>query len=167
MVRTVLVTWVLVGSVALAQPAPTSVPQKPTGSEAEVRAAHAKFQEAWNHHDPAAMAAAWTDDGDYTEPDGRTVFGRAEVQRLLTYEHKSVFKQSELHLVIERVRFVRDDVAIVDGSYELFKATNSGGNPIGTRTGYFVTVLVKDGGTWKVSAGRLFLPVQLLWREKK
>ena len=166
MVRTLMVASLFVAAAALAQPNPTSPPQKPSGAEAEVREAHKKYQDAWNHHDPAAMAALWAVDADYTEPDGRTVYGRAEVQRILTYEHGSVFKNSELNLAVERVRFIRPDVAIVDGSYELFNATNPRGEPIGRRTGYFVTVLAKNGDSWQVDATRLFLPVALIWREK-
>src|SRR5262245_4629111 len=147
MMRTLVVTSFFVAATAFAQPNPTSAPNQPTGAEAEVREAHKKYQDAWNRHDPAGLASMWTVDGDYTEPDGRTVFGASDVQRLLTIEHKSVFKGSELHLAVERVRFVRPDVAIVDGSYELFNATNPAGDPIGRRTGYFVTVLAKENGT--------------------
>lgn len=167
MIRFALASLVLlVVGTAAAQPVPTLLPAVPVGAEMEVRVAHKEFEDAWNRHDPAAMAAMWTENADYTEPDGRTVFGRAEIQRLLTYEHGSVFKESRLHLAIERVRFVRDGVAITDGSYELFNARNPAGKPIGTRTGYFSSVLVKDGRAWKVTASRLFLPVQLIWREK-
>jgi uncharacterized protein (TIGR02246 family) len=142
-------------------PAPTG---KPTGAELEVHEAHKRFATAWNTHDPNAIAALWTETGDYTEPDGRTVFGRNEVKQLFTYEHKSVFKDSELHLVVERVRLVNNSVAIADGSYEVFHARDAAGNEIPTRSGYFTSVLVKEDGEWKVSASRLMLPQVLIWR---
>jgi uncharacterized protein (TIGR02246 family) len=136
-----------------------------TGEKGDVQAVHTKFSEIWSSHDAAALAAMWTEDGDYTEPDGRTVFGRQEVQRLFGYEHASVFKESKLNLLVERVRMADKGTAIVDGTYELFGARDPRGRPIGMRSGYFTTVLVKQGDKWMVSAARLMLPQVLIWRE--
>jgi uncharacterized protein (TIGR02246 family) len=163
MTRLVTALSVLVAGIAFAQPVPTPVDSQ---TAVEVRALTDQFVEAWNKHDTAALAAIWTADGDHSEPDGRTVHGRAEIQKLFALEHGTVFKNSELNLVVERVRPVGDTVAIADGTYELFKATDPAGRPIGTRTGYFINVLVKEGNTWKVSASRLMLPATLIWRER-
>ncbi len=151
----------LVAGVAFAQPAPTPLADQ---TDAEVRAMTDQFVANWNQHDTAAMAALWTEDGDHMEPDGRTVYGPKEVKRLFDIEHGSVFKDSELNLVVERVRAVGKDTAIADGTYELFNARDPAGNDIGTRTGYFFFVVVRDGGGWKVSASRLMLPANLIWR---
>jgi uncharacterized protein (TIGR02246 family) len=154
---------ILAASTAFAQPVPSPVEDKAAPG---VRALTDQFIAAWNKHDAAALAAIWTENGDYAEPDGRTVFGRADIQKLFTLEHGSVFKNSELNLVVERVKSVGDDVAIADGTYELFKATDPAGRPIGIRTGYFTNVLVKQGDGWKVSSARLMLPATLIWRER-
>jgi len=128
---------------------------------------HEKFSEIWNRHDVRGLAAMWAEDGDYTEPDGRTVSGRAEVERLYGIEHGTVFKDSKLNLVVERVRFVAEGVAVSDGSYELFGARDPRGRPIGLRSGYFTTVLVRAGDEWKVAAARLMLPQVLIWRGER
>jgi uncharacterized protein (TIGR02246 family) len=145
---------------------PTPLPPF-TGEKAEVNAAHVKYVENWNRHDAAALAAMWTEDGDYTEPDGRTVFGREDVLRLLKLEHGSVFSDSHLDLHVERVRLVAKGVAVVDGTYELLGAKDPTGRPIGLRSGYFTTVMVKQDGQWKVSAARLMLPQVLIWRKER
>jgi uncharacterized protein (TIGR02246 family) len=165
MTKVLTTVSLLLATTALAQrgPVPTG---KPQGVELEVHQAYAKFVEAWNKHDVDAMGAVWTADADYTEPDGRTVFGRDEVKRLLTYEHTSVFKDSQLHIVVERVRRVSDTVAVADGTYELFGARDADGHKISTRAGYFTSVLAKVDGEWKVSASRLMLPQVLIWRER-
>ena len=164
MTKLIAVASMLVTTVAFAE----SVPQgKPTGAEAEVHATHASFSQYWNSHDVANLAGMWTKDGDHTEPDGRTVHGRAEVQKLFAIEHASVFKESRLNLVVERVRFIGDAAAIADGSYELFDARDPAGRPIGIRTGYFTTVLAKEDGKWLVSASRLMLPSVLIWRQDR
>lgn len=113
---------------------------KPTGAEAEIHATHQKFSDDWNKHDAKALASNWSENGDYTEPDGRTVHGREAVEKLFAIEHGSVFKDSRLTLIVERVRFITDDVAVADGSYELFGARDPRGRPIGVRSGYFTTV---------------------------
>lgn len=165
MPRLLSICFLIASTSAFAQRGP--VPSgEPKGVELEVRQAYARFVDAWNRHDVDAMAAQWTEHGDYMEPDGRTVFGQDEVRKLLTYEHASVFKNSELHLVVERVRQVGDDVALADGSYELFGATDELGKKIATRSGYLSIVLVKKDGAWKVSASRLMLPQALIWRKR-
>ncbi len=163
--RAILICLLLVPA-AYAQPVPAPVGE-PTGAEGEVHATYKRFVEAWNKHDAAAMATLWTDEGDHTEPDGRTVHGRAEVNKLLQIEHASVFKGSQLHIAVEHVRLVSDDVAIADGTYELFGATDPAGNKLGVRAGYFTSVLKRDADGWKVSANRLMLPQVLIWRERE
>jgi uncharacterized protein (TIGR02246 family) len=138
-----------------------------TGEKAEVNAAHQEFTARWNRHDATALAAMWVEDGDYTEPDGRTVFGREEILRLLKIEHGSVFKNSQLDLHVERVRMIEKGVAVADGTYELLGANDPSGRPIGLRSGYFTTVLVKQDGKWQVSAVRLMLPQVLIWRKER
>lgn len=140
---------------------------KPAGAELEVHKAHQKFVDAWNKHDAKAMAANWTEKGDYTEPDGRTVMGREAITRLFGIEHASVFKDSKLTLIVERVQFLTPDVAIADGTYELFDAKDPRGRPIGVRSGYVTTVLHKVDGVWLVAAARLMLPQVLIWRDAR
>lgn len=145
---------------------PTPLPPF-TGEKAEVNAVHQKYAENWNRHDAAALAAMWTEEGDYIEPDGRTALGREEVLKVLKFEHGSVFKDSRLDLHVERVRLVSKGVAVVDGTYELLGAYDPHGHPIGMRSGYFTTALVKQDGQWKVSAVRLMLPQVMIWRQDR
>lgn len=166
MVRLALALVFLTPVPLLAQRGPYPTGQ-PTGVELEIHNTFDTFVAAWNQHDAGAMAAMWTSDGDYMEPDGRTVFGRDEVKRLLTYEHASVFKSSQLLLAIERVRSPAKSVAIADGTYELFGATDTKGNKIPTRSGYFTSVLTRGPDGWRVSANRLMLPQVLIWRDRE
>jgi len=145
---------------------PTPLPTFTTEQQ-QVVAEHKKFADAWNKHDVAGLTALWTKDGDYIEPDGRLMTGPEELKTAYGIVHASVFKDSTLHLMVERVRFVGKDVALVDGSYELLGARDPHGNAIGPRAGYFTTVLVKEKGEWKVSASRLMLPQALIWREER
>lgn len=163
--RACLIFLLLVSTAAFGQRGPEPKGE-PTGEEAAIRETYKQFVAAWNRHDAKAMASVWAVDGDHMEPDGRTVFGRDEVQKLFAIEHATVFKKSELHLAIEHVRMTTNDVAVIDGTYELFGATDTRGNPIGLRAGYFTSVVVKGKDDWRVSANRLFLPQVLIWRDR-
>ena len=79
MTNFLVLAWMLIVPMTAGDPTPRA---KPTGEEKAVHAAHDNFVKAWNAHDAAALAALWVKDGDHTEPDGRTVFGQTEVQRL-------------------------------------------------------------------------------------
>lgn len=137
----------------------------PTGTEAEIYQIHKQFGETWNRHDAAALAGLWTKQGDYVEPDGQAFHGRDAIEKQFRIVHGSVFKDSRLHLIVERVRMLGRGTAIADGSYELFGAKDPTGDEIGLRSGYFTTVLRRFDGHWKVDAARLMLPQVLIWRE--
>jgi len=154
---------ILVAGAALAKPVQFG---EEDATSKSVRAMTDQFVQNWNKHDTAALAALWTEDGDHMEPDGRTVTGPKEIKRLFDIEHGSVFKNSELNLVVENVRMAGSSAAIADGTYELFGATDPAGNEIGTRTGYFFFVVEKDGDGWRVDASRLMLPTSLIWRAR-
>jgi uncharacterized protein (TIGR02246 family) len=133
--------------------------------EAAIRKLYARYTEAWNKHEPKAMAAFWTIDGDYMEPDGRHAKGRDEVEKLFTQEQQTVFKNSTLSLTIETVWFITQDVAMVDGKYDLSGVVDLQGKQLPVRTGHLTAILLREDGTWKVAAGRAMIPVPLVYRE--
>jgi uncharacterized protein (TIGR02246 family) len=133
-------------------------------NDAKIRKRYERFQADWNRHDPVAMAAIWTIDGDHREPDGRIAKGRDEVQNLFAQEHATVFKDSHLDLHVDTVWFVTADVALVDGTYVLTGATDPDGKPIPPRKGHLTSIFLQERGRWWVAASRLMIPVPLVWR---
>lgn len=142
-------------------------PQSDLENEAAIRKLYAEYTAAWNRHDPKAMASFWSIDGDYMEPDGRHPKGQAEVEKLFTQEQQTVFKDSTLALTIETVWFITQDVAMVDGKYDLSGVRDLEGKQLPTRSGHLSAVLLREDGTWKVAAGRAMIPVSLIYREKE
>ncbi len=134
-------------------------------NEAAIRKLYAQYTEAWNRHDPQAMAGFWTIDGDYMEPDGRHAKGRDEVEKFFTEEHQSVFKDSTLALTVETVWFITEDVAMVDGTYDLSGVRDREGKQIALRRGHLTAILLREDGSWQVAAGRAMIPVPLVYRE--
>ncbi|MEW6269264.1 MAG: SgcJ/EcaC family oxidoreductase [Thermodesulfobacteriota bacterium] len=133
--------------------------------EAAIRKLYAQYTEAWNRHDVPAMVSFWAIDGDYMEPDGRHARGRDEVEKLFTQEHRTAFKGSTLSLTIETVWFITENVAMVDGKYDLSGVVDLQGKHLPVRTGHLTAILLREDGTWKVAAGRAMIPVPLVYRE--
>lgn len=142
-------------------------PQSDLENEDAIRKLYAQYTVAWNQHDPKAMAAFWTLDGDYIEPDGHQAKGRADVEKLFTKEQQTVFKDSTLSLTIETVWFITENVALVDGKYDLSGVRDLAGERLPTRKGHLTAVLMREDGPWKVAAGRAMIPVPLTYKEQR
>lgn len=133
-------------------------------NEQAIRALYKSFMEAWNRHDPAALAQMWALDGDHAEPDGHHADGRDEILDLLTKQHGSVFKTTELTLAIDDVWFVTGNVALVDGTYSITGIVAPDGAQLAPRKGNLTSILLFEGGKWWIAADRLMIPAPLPWR---
>ena len=69
-------------------------------------------------------------------------------------DFEGVFKNAREIVGIERIRFIRPDVAIVDATFEI-TGTDLKPYPKGLQT----MVLVKDNGRWLATALRRMVPV--------
>jgi uncharacterized protein (TIGR02246 family) len=170
--RTLLIISTLASMAAVAAAQPGATPRPGAGgprtdleNDAKIRALYESFVGAWNAHDPVAMAAIWTIDGDHREPDGRIAKGRDEVQNLFAEEHATVFKDTRLDLDVKTVWFITADVALVDGEYTLEGVQGPGGKSLPARKGHLSSVLLQERGQWWVAASRLMIPIPLVWRE--
>lgn len=81
--------------------------------EAAIRRIVAAFADAWNRHDPPAMASHFADDLDHVSVRGRWQRGRAELEQTYIQFHATIWKDVTYHPVVEKVHFLRPDVAIV------------------------------------------------------
>ncbi len=134
-------------------------------NEKIVRQLYDEFTTVWNHHDVKALAGMWAIDGDQLEPDGTFVKGRDAIGKLLTRQHETVFKNSELHLDINDVWFLGGgDIALVDGGYQLSGAVMPDGAALPTRRGHYTSVLLHENGRWWIAASRLMIPAGLPYK---
>jgi uncharacterized protein (TIGR02246 family) len=123
----------------------------PKGNQEDVAALQkngAAFVEAFHKGDAAALAAFWTEDGDFTDETGRHLKGRKAIEKAF----KKLFKESKglkVQIDAESLRFVTPDVAIEDGMTAVFAP--EGGPPNRAR---YTTVHVKKDGRWLLSSVR-------------
>ena len=113
--------------------------------EAVIRQVVGNFADAWNRHDPTAMLAAFADDLDHVSVRGRWQQGRAELERTHHDNHATIWKEITYHAVVEKVRFLRPDVAvvIVRGTFRTMSAVDEA---------LATWVMSKDDGRWLIRA---------------
>src|SRR5437773_2646733 len=97
------------------------------------------FSAAWGKPDAAkTMAAMFAEDGDLVNPLGEEADGRAGVEKLFTREQSTVFKGSTLALTLAKVRMIKADVAIGEGSYEVTGAHGPDGKAMNLKGLYTI-----------------------------
>ena len=126
--------------------------------EAPIRLDHAAFATAWNRDDAHALSLAWAEDGDHVNPDGQVVKGRKAIEKLLAEQHATVFKGSHLTMKINPVFYIKRDVALVDGSYEVSGIHDRKGKDLPPLKGLFTDVWANNSGRWEIIASRTMIP---------
>jgi uncharacterized protein (TIGR02246 family) len=128
------------------------------GDEKDIRGLGTQVQDAWNKADGKMMSDLWLTDGDYISSTGRTASGRAQVEKAFVDQWAAIYKGTKIAHTLTSVRFVRRDVAIADGAFEITGMKDATGKTLGPRTGLSTIVAVKKGSRWYVAALRGMVP---------
>jgi uncharacterized protein (TIGR02246 family) len=126
--------------------------------EKDIRSIGGQIQDAWNKADPKMLADLFLTDGDYISSTGRTARGRPAVEKAFQEQWSGIYKGTKIAHTLTSVRFVRRDVAIADGGFEISGMKNASGKPLPARTGLTTVVAVKKGDRWYVAALRGMVP---------
>jgi uncharacterized protein (TIGR02246 family) len=139
------------GTAALASDGPAAAH---TREEQAIRGVISDLISAWNRHDAAGAAAQMTEDVDMVAPPGMYAHGRAQIEADSPALFATLYKDAHESVTTDRIRFLRPDVALVDGTFTLV-----GPNFPGDARGLQTVVLVRDRGRWAVAALRRMIPV--------
>jgi uncharacterized protein (TIGR02246 family) len=112
-----------------------------------IRKAGAAYTEAFNKGDAEALLACWAADADYVDDSGRTHKGKAAIGEVFK-QYLTALKGSTLKLETSSVRFLKDDVALEDGTSEL---SMPGGRVV---QGRYTAIWTKTDGKWLLSSVR-------------
>jgi uncharacterized protein (TIGR02246 family) len=121
------------------------------GNATEEKALKARaeaFVQAFNNGDAKALADFWTPDGDYVDQAGHTLSGRKAIQEAFEKQFTAA-KGAKLKITPASLRFVKPDLAIEDGTTELFYGPDA--PPTGAR---YTAVHVKQDGQWHLASVR-------------
>jgi uncharacterized protein (TIGR02246 family) len=127
----------------------TAVSAQTSGDEAAIRDVVRRYVEARTAEDPAQIEALFTSDADQHTTAGEWRRGRDQV--VPGTLRSSANNPGTRRIVIESIRFVTSDVAIVDGPYEI-------GDGADVRRNWTTLVMKREGGLWRISAIRNALP---------
>jgi uncharacterized protein (TIGR02246 family) len=129
-----------------------------SSDDKDIRAIGAQIQSSWNKADAREMADLFLTDGDYVSSTGRTARGRDELQKAFAAQWSGVYKGTKLSHTLTNVRFLRKDVAIADGAFEITGMRDSTGKLLPTRTGLSTVIASRKGERWYVAALRGMVP---------
>src|SRR5215470_2540267 len=135
-----------------------SLSQSTKADEKDIRSIGTQIQDAWNKKDARMLADLWLTDGDYVSSTGRTATGRAEVEKAFAAQWAGLYKGTKLTHTLTSVRFLRKDVAIADGAFEISGMKDPTGKSQATRSGLSTLVATRKGERWYVAALRGMVP---------
>ena len=118
----------------------------------EERALHGvvyQLEGAWNAGDGAAFAALFTEDADCIHILGGYYTGRDAIEAGHRMIFGTIYKGSTLHYSVEKIKFVRPDVALVFLRQHLQFAESGAAQELDARP---TIVAVKNDGAWKIAA---------------
>jgi uncharacterized protein (TIGR02246 family) len=115
--------------------------------EAAIRAAIDTYVAAYNRGDAKAVAAHWSETGEWLSPSGQKFQGREAIER----EMKSMFddeKGAHIEVINATVRLISPNTAIEEGTVRVTHPTD----PPSEST--YLAVDVKENGRWKLNTVR-------------
>lgn len=129
-----------------------------SADDAAIRKQIDQFAASWNTGDAKATAQFFSDDGDYVSSTGQRGQGRAAVEKILAEQFSGVYKGATLKNTVASIRFLKPDVAIVNGSFEVSGMQGPDGKALPVRRGLSTMVAVKQGDKWLYAALRGMVP---------
>lgn len=144
-------------AVSLATPvAAQSDERSRAADDARIRAIVAEQVTAWNAGDAVAFSKSFAEDGSFTNIRGTVFYGHKAFEDRHREIFATFFKESRLATSVNRIRFVRPDVAIVDVATEISELHDAPPGVKPNSAGRIVTrlqeVFVKDEGVWRVAS---------------
>ena len=146
------ITSTLIAVTAMMVSRSTPASQQTVGSEeAAIRAVWARFEEAFNRGDAKTIASIYSVNGDRINQQGELASGRDAIERQYRKQlddWKAEFGTRRFHADLA-IRFVRPDVAIVDGRLDSLTTATS------AIVAHFTVIAEKQSGNWLIAAGRV------------
>lgn len=123
--------------------------------EAAIRAVLARETDGWNRFDPKEVASTFTDDLVWQNPFGVRLHGKAEFEKFLTdLLARPGYRagQSTVPTTILDLRMTSPTTAAVWSDEKIVGVVNDfSGVTMPPRHSYYLKVLVKKDGVWKIS----------------
>lgn len=119
---------------------------------AAIRQLVKNYEDAWNHHDPKALAANYRNDASWVNWFGAYYSGRQDIESHYRITHNSYFKLSHYFTrSVEDIQYLKPDVAIAHVRTGLTDDSRYPGEDFEFRR---LILLTKNDGIWLIQAGQ-------------
>jgi uncharacterized protein (TIGR02246 family) len=110
------------------------------------------YEDAWNRHDPKALAANYRVDATWVNWFGAYYIGRQDIEDHYRTTHNTYFKPSHYYTrAVEDIQYLKPDVAVVHVRTGLTDDARYPGETFEFRR---IIVLTKIDGVWLIQAGQ-------------
>ena len=128
---------------------------QPPSDEAAIRSVLARETEGWNNFNPKQIASTFTDEAIWQNPFGVRLHGNKDIEKFLTdLLARPGYRagKSTTPTTILDLRLTSPTTAAVWSDERIEGLVNdSSGNPMPPRHSYYLKLLVKKNGAWKIS----------------
>jgi uncharacterized protein (TIGR02246 family) len=125
--------------------------------EAELGALVTTYVDAWNRGDADRFASAFADDADFTSIRLDRISGRATIAAAHTRIFATIYKGTRITATLERVRPLREDLAVFDMDAHM---TDAAGEPFGPKHAYAMAVAERQEDGWRIVAFQNMVPLE-------
>jgi uncharacterized protein (TIGR02246 family) len=108
------------------------------------------MSKAWNLHDAKKYAMAFSEEADFTDVLGVSVFGRKAVEAFHEKSFATGFKNSFLNITGKKIRYVTNDILAVDVFWQMKGAQAADGKVIPTAKGLTNLLMTREGNLWLI-----------------
>ena len=118
---------------------------------AAIKQSVAAFTDAWNRHDPHAVAMLYVPDGDFSSTQGLASHGAKELEEHYNSIFGTFLKSAHRMDVVKSVRFITPTIAEVDIDWQMTGAKTPDGADAPPRKGLLDWVMTKQNGQWMIT----------------
>jgi uncharacterized protein (TIGR02246 family) len=147
-----IISLLTIGGISVVQLSGRAAESETTKDKADdtaaIKNAGQAFLKAYLAGDAKALAAHWTENGEYFTDDGTTIRGRAAIEKTFTEVFAKRKPATHAALEVTSIRFPSKDTAIEEG---YFKVSTGKDAPTSSR---YTLLRVRDDGHWLMAVAR-------------
>ena len=154
--------WIAIISVGFLQAVSISAfsqnyDKKYSADSVAIHQVSANLDAAWNKHDAVAFSSLFLEDADFQWHTGELLKNRKQIEDYFNESFKQIPPEYRHFTTTRRLRFIRPDIAIGDGTIVVAREGAVGGEkPL--MNVLFTCIGKKTNGIWRIVAVRLILP---------
>jgi uncharacterized protein (TIGR02246 family) len=122
-----------------------------SADSAAIKQSVAAFTDAWNRHDPHAVAMRYVEDGDFSSTQGNASHGWKELEEHYVSIFGTFLKTAHRADTVKSIRFLTPTMASVDIDWEMTGAKTPDGADTPLRKGLLNWVMTKNNGQWLIT----------------